>query len=479
MAEQSTSVKEKNEASAIITSGSITKAVWYLAWPTAINTIIQTAYMNINPMFLGHMKEGVQEALAATMVGRSAMMIQFSILMGLAIGASALVARFIGAKQQEDADEATRQSLILAVILGFISMIPLILFAEPIAWLAGAKPSNLKIAAQYTAIISYTSVPAFVSMVALSVLRSAGDVKRPLYAGAITTVLNIVLDYLLIFGFGPTHILGLEIPGVPAMGLKGAAIATNIARVVGMVLMIWYLKHSTLSGALSHLKPHLGWFLRTLRVGFPAMLQNLVFTTNWAVYTAMLGRLPDGMSAQAALNVAVAIESLAFMPGSAYASAATALVGQNLGAGKEKRAERCAWVATWQAAALMSAVALFFLITPEPLARVFIGKENVASSAAVVPLIVWYLRANAISEPLFAIGFTLRGALQGAGDLVVPMIISFVTYWVLRIPLTWLLAFHMDYGATGAWTAMSVTTGLSGIITIIWFKRGDWKTREI
>lgn len=478
MAEQE-KIKERDVANEIITSGSITKAVWYLAWPTAINTIIQTAYMSINPIFLGHMKQGAQEALAATMIGRAASMIQFSILMGLAIGASALVARFIGAKEQENADEATRQSLILSVILGLISMIPLVLFAEPISWLAGAHHSNIKVAADYTAMISYTSVPAFVSMVVISVLRSAGDVKRPLYAGAITTVINIGLDYLLIFGFGPTHILGWTIPGVHPMGLKGAAVATNIARVISMILLLWFLKHSILKGALTHFKPHFEWFVRILRIGLPAMLHNLVFTTNWAVYTGLLGRLPDGISAQAALNISVAIEGFAFMPGSAYASAATALVGQNLGAGKPKRAERCAWVATWQAAGLMSVLALFFLFAPEQLAQIFMDKKQAMSGAVVVPLVVWYLRANAISEPLFAIGMTLRGALQGAGDLVVPMIISFVTNWVLRLPLTLLLAFHLHWGVPGSWTAMSVTTGLSGIITIIWFRRGDWKTREI
>jgi Na+-driven multidrug efflux pump len=127
----------------------------------------------------------------------------------------------------------------------------------------------------------------------------------------------------------------------------------------------------------------------------------------------------------------------------------------------------------------MSVMGFVFFFFPEPLARAFISKDQAASSAAVVPLIVSYLKINALSEPLFAVGMTLRGALQGAGDVRVPTLLTAIALWGFRIPMTWLLALHLNMGVTGAWIAMSFTTGLSGILSAIWFKHGAWKNQQI
>jgi len=452
--------KQGSGANEIITSGHVWTAVWYLAWPTAINTIIQTAYGIINAIFVGRLPNAT-DALAAVGIGNSILMIQFGLVIGLSAGTSALIARFVGAGDYGDADAATGQSLLLSVIAGIVTGLPLVIFAVPIVSVVGASGSIVSLAADYTAISSWFSIPMFLFVIITSAIRSTGDMRSPLYAGGATIVINILFDWLLIFGIGPFS----------AMGVRGAAISTAITRVVGMLLMFWFLQRSELRGWFRHLRWHSGWSSRIMNIGWPAAAQNLLWSTAFAGFIRILALLPaaQAAAAQAALTVSIRIESFAFMPGVAYSIAATPLVGQNLGAGKPDRAEYSAWVATGQAVAIMTAVAVLFLAIPHRLALMF------TNELAVVPLIVSYLRINALSEPLLAVNMVLRGALQGAGDTRFPMWTTVGTLWALRLPLAWALSVPAGLEATGAWIAMSATTALSGIIMAIYFRIGRWR----
>jgi len=453
----------RDRASELITSGRISSAVWFVAWPTVINTLIHLAYNLINRAFLGHMPGDTSPALAALGIGQVVLMVQQSVMFGISAGASALTSRFLGAQENRDGEEATRQSLILAVIVGLASAAPLMLFSVPIARAAGAKPEVVQLAADYMRIIGYFSVPMFLHWTIVGALRSAGDARSPLYAGAVIVVLNIVLDWLLIFGIG----------AFPRLGVRGAAIATGLSRLVGMAIIVWFLRRSVLGASLSRFRPHLQWFGRIMRIGWPAAVQNLLWSTAFVAYVKVLAFLPDATVCQAALTVAITIESVAFMPGAAYSIAATPLVGQNLGAGNPKRAERSAWTATWHAVGIMTVVAVLFLAIPRQLAHLFTPDEP------VVRHIVSYLRINGVCEPFLAVAMVLTGALQGAGDTLFPMLVEALTSWVIRLPLSWLLAVTLGYGAVGAWIAMSVTTFLYGILMAAWFKAGRWRTAKV
>lgn len=447
----------------LIVSGNVWKSVWFLAWPTAVTTFVQTAYNVVNRMFIGRIGSEAESALAAVGIGGAVLMMQFAVILGLSVGTSALASRFIGAQKYGDADEAVRQSILLCVVGGILTSLPLIIWASPIVAAVGAKCQVVTLAAEYTVIISYSSIAMFLIMVITSALRSAGDVRRPLYASAVILAINAILDYLLIFGVWV----------FPEMGVKGAAIATNISRVCGVILLFYFLKKSSLCGSMSHFRIHLGWFARVLNIGWPAMFQHLLWTTAYAGFIKVLSYLPDAVAAQAAVTIAITIESFAFMPGVAYSQAVTPLVGQNLGAGNPGRAANSAWIASGQAAAIMSAVAVLFLAVPEQLALAFTREP------AVVPLVVSYLRVNAFGEPFLALAMVLRGALQGAGETRFPAWTTFITNWLIRLPLTWLLAITLDCNAFGAWIAMCATTVLGGIIIAWWFQKGVWKNIEV
>jgi len=194
-------------------------------------------------------------------------------------------------------------------------------------------------------------------------------------------------------------------------------------------------------------------------------------------FMRVLSMLPNGQAtdAQAAYSVAIVIEALAFQPGLAFSAAATPLVGQNLGAGKPHRAIHGAWVASGQAAAIMGVIALSFLLIPQYLAKPFVHGRDLA----LLPVIVAYLRINSFSEPFLALNMVLRGALQGAGDTRMPAWITFVSMWLIRLPMTWLLAIYFAMGASGAWWAMSITCCLSGLLMALWFKFGNWRDARV
>lgn len=394
-------------------------------------------------------------------------MVQFALVMGLSAGTGALVSQFLGAGRHDDANEATRQSLLLSFVVGAISSIPLVFSAIPIVTFMGAKANVIPLSGDYIAVISYFSIPMFVYMAVITALRSAGDAKSAMYAGAVIIVVNALLDWVLILGPGP----------FPTLGVHGAAWATGISRLCGVLVTFWFLKRSVLGSALSHFRPHSGLMRRIMGIGSPAMLQNLAWTLANTAFIKVLSCLPGGpqtvSDVQAGYALALTIESMAFMPGMAYSQAATPLVGQNLGAGQLERATRSAWIATWHAVGIMSFCGAVFMLIPVQLARGF------TKDAAIVSVVMWYLRINAVAEPFLAVNMVLRGALQGAGDTLVPAIITLATNYAVRLPLAWFLAISMGYGATGGWIAMSSSTILSGMLLAGWFKMGRWRKNSI
>ncbi|MEN6521720.1 MAG: MATE family efflux transporter [Armatimonadota bacterium] len=456
------SSNKKRDASAIITEGKISSAVWFLAWPTITNTLILTAYQFVNRIFLGHIPDSAT-AQAAIGIGDRALMVLFAIMVSLSVGTSALVARSLGAGNREDAEEATRQSLLMCVIGSAILTIPMVVWARPLVTMIGAKPGVVPVAAAYTAISALFTIPSFIWTIVTAALRSAGDVRSQLYVGGLMIALNILLDWVFIFGVGP----------VPALGVLGAAISTGISRVLASVLILWVLGRSVLKQSLTHLRISFSWLGRILNIGWPASIHNIIWTITGMAFLRILSVLPNATEAQAALTVGLTIESLAYMPGIAYGMAATPLVGQNLGAGNIERAERSAWIATWQAVIIMSFVALFFLAIPRLFAHAF------TTNPAVAALIVLYLQVNAFAQPAQAIGFVLRGALQGAGDTRVPTWITLFSILVVRLVMAWVLVIWLQVGAIGAWISMAVSASLPGLLMSLWFKHGRWKTLNI
>lgn len=445
----------------IVTEGQVWRSVWLLSWPSIISMFLQTAYGYINLYFVGHLGKA---SVAAVGIANSVLFVQFAALSGVSVGTSALVARFTGAQNMEEANDATRQSIILTVVLTMLTAIAGILLAPFIFHLLGAKADVLPIAILYLNISLLGGVPVFVLNTVTSAFRAIGDMRTPLYVMVVATVLNVLFDWLLVRGIGP----------FPRMGAPGTAVSVVISRVVSLVIAYYYLSKSSLANSMKRWwEVHAGWFERILRIGIPAALQGLLRSGNSIIYYWIFGLTASATMNAAALTVGLRAESLAFMPGFAFAMAATALVGQNLGARQPKRASKAAWIATGQGVAVMSLMGLLFFIFAEPFARFFITDPK------VIPLIVSYLRINALSEPFLAIAMILTGALQGAGETRWPTIITFLSLYVIRLPLTYWLMVNLKFDVSSAWWLMATSTVIGGIMTALVFFNGKWQETEV
>jgi putative MATE family efflux protein len=215
------------------------------------------------------------------------------------------------------------------------------------------------------------------------------------------------------------------------------------------------------------------WTRRILKIGAPAAVTALLRTTSLMGFTGILSRTVEHTAGIASLPIGMTAESIAFMPGFGFSVAASALVGQSLGAKEPRRAERFAWMATWQAVATMTLMGVVFYVFADWFAGLF------TQDVQVHALAVSYLRIMAFSEPLLAFGMVLTGALQGAGDTISPTVITVASQWLLRVPLAAYMALTLHMNTHGAWIAMSLSTAVGGLLTIALFRWGRWKKIKV
>ncbi|MGQ9698374.1 MAG: MATE family efflux transporter [Armatimonadota bacterium] len=322
----------------------------------------------------------------------------------------------------------------------------------------------LRLSARYIWITTLAMAPFFGLIVIGAVFRGLGDTVTPMRIMIGVNTVAVVFDYALILGAGP----------FPRLGVVGAAISGDIARVVGFVASVWFLSRGPLKGALrGPMVPSWSWFLRILRIGMPTALQTFLRTGAGMTFVSVLGRLPDASAAVAALTIGMRTEAISFMPGLAFGMAAGSMVGQNLGARQPGRAEESGWVCVRQALCIMVPVAVGFYVFARPVASLF------AQDPRVIALTVGYLKANAVGQPALAFGMVLSGALQGAGETKVPAWVTLASMWGVRLPTAYVVAVIMGLGASGAWWTMTVSSIVYGLIIVAIYSRGKWKNKQV
>jgi len=445
-----------------MTTADTHKAVWRIAWPSVLTAALMTTNSILDRMFVGQLG---RDALAAIGVGGQVMFITVSVSMAITVGTTALVARFTGAEDADQANHAAGQSIGLAVAVGLASMALLYAAMGPLLVLMGVSGSA---AHQCRGFLTFAllGLPAGNTGAVISAaFRGIGDTRSPLKVMIAANLTHILGDWTLMLGHW----------GFPRLGLPGGGIAMTLSMLISVVLYVVLLQRSPLRHCLRgvHLLPTVAWAYRVLRIGIPAAVAAVIRSTAMLGFTGILSRTAEGMNAVAALPIGLTAESIAFMPGLGFSVAASALVGQALGAGSPRQAERIGWAASHQGLVVMTTMGIVFFVLAEPFATIF------SKDPAVVRLATSYLRIMAISEPMLAFAMILTGGLQGAGDTVRPTVATAISFWGVRIPLTWFLALRAGYGATGAWVAMSATTILSGIFAIMLFRDGKWKRIKV
>jgi putative MATE family efflux protein len=381
-------------------------------------------------------------ALAGVGTALQVIFIVTAALSALSVGASVLVAQAIGAQDHAAANRFARQSLIWSVIISLPLAAFGIRFTVPIIQLFGLQADVARVAADYLHVTFGTITAIVVLLIGGGVLRGAGDSRTPMLITLLANVINVGLAYALIYG----HF------GLPALGAVGSAWATFLSRLVGAALLVgvlWRGRNGVRIGGSGTWRPGLGVARDVLKIGLPAALEEVLIITAFATLTPIVAAL--GTAALAAHRVVINVLSLSFLPGIGFGLAATALVGQGVGARRPDEARAVTWIALRWAIVWMGALGVIFLVFANLLMRLFTNDPQMLATGAAA------VRITALAQPLWAASFVLAGALRGTGNTRTPLLITSVAMWAM-VGMAY-LSTHFIYQSLSAIWAVFLITG--------------------
>lgn len=440
---------------------SLNRQMFALAWPSLVENLLQTMLGVVDLIFVG--KLGA-DAIAGIGLGNQLMGALIVAFIGLSIGSTALVARAIGRKDHADAERIAKQSLLLAIAISIAVAALGTIFAARVLDLMGATPPVAKLGSEFLRVTAVFSVFMGIMFVGGGTLRGAGDTRTPMLITLFINLVNIVLDYGLIFGN----------LGLPNVGAIGSAYATTAARGVGALLILAALFWRNRALIL----PWRGdWQISTrsigriLDIGLPAAGENILFQLGFLTFSTMVVGL--GTADIAAMNLAYNILSFSLLPAFAFGVAATTLVGQSLGANDVPRAEASARSALKSGIFWMSAMGVVFILARKPLMELYTTQSDVVQLGSVLLIMI------ALMQPFQAVALVLSSALRGAGDTRATMLITIFTTWVLRVGLGYLFGIVLGFGLWGVWVGWCGDFLARSTLVTLRFRGGKWKTLKL
>ena len=442
------------------TQGSIRRAVVLLAVPMILEMALESVFAVVDVFFVASLGAS---AVATVGITESILTLVYAVSIGLAMGTTAMVARRIGEKNPRDAADTAVQ----AVIVGMVASIPIsllgIFYAKELLALMGADAWSIEHGYRYTVWMLGGNVVIMLIFVCNAIFRGAGDAAVAMRVLWVSNGINIVLDPALIRGWGP----------FPEMGIEGAAIATNIGRGVGVAMQLFILmrgaKHIRVLASQVHVNAAVMW--RLVHVSLGGIGQLIIATSSWVGLVRIMATF--GSEALAGYTIAVRIIMFTFLPSWGLSNAAATLVGQNLGAKQPERAERSVWMVGWANMALLGMVGLCYVLLDEPLVRIFTQEAGVVAAGAAC------LRTVSYGYLFYAWGLVMVQAFNGAGDTMTPTKLNMFCFWLLEIPLAYLLAMKLGVGEAGVYWSIVIAESLAGIAAIWIFRRGTWKLRQV
>jgi putative MATE family efflux protein len=440
-----------------LTVGSIPKHLVSFSLPMLIGNMLQSGYSIINMIWVGNIVgEG---GLGATAVSFPIMFILIGIAAGVSMATAVLVAQFYGAKKYDQLKMVVDNSVYMQLALSVVLITSGILCTNFLLKLMDTPQEIFAMASGYLKISLSGVLFLYLMFTISSILRGLGDTVRPLMFMGAGVVLNAILDPFLIIGIFP----------FPKLGLNGAALASVISQAISLVIAVIYLNRKNHLIAIDfrkfRLDKHMIWLIS--KIGFPSTVQQCLVSVGSAFVTKYVNFF--GPSAIAAFGAASRIDMVATMPAIAIGMAATALTGQNLGANKPERVKEIFKWALMLGTILSGIVAIFAFIFPRLILSMFIHHEPVLAIG------VQYLRIVAPCYFLFALMFVSSGVVNGAGQTIIPMMLTLISLWAVRVPLAWYLSQHTPLQAKGIWIAMAIGFVVTATIGYLYYLTGRWK----
>jgi putative MATE family efflux protein len=442
------------------TEGGIGRAIFLLSVPMVLEMLMESLFGIVNVYWVAHLG---REQAAAVGVTESLLTIVFTVALGLSMGTTAMVARRIGENDPEGAARVAEQSILMGVLISIPIAVIGALFSRQLFHAMNAEAGVSQVGGGYMALIFGANVVIMLLFLINAIFRGAGNAAIAMRSLWIGNLINLVLDPCLIFGLGP----------FPELGVTGSAVATTIGRGIAVVYQF-----SKLSGGASRVPvrfnrmlPDFGLMKTLLRISLGGMFQFLVATAAWMLLMSIVGL--SGAAAQAGYTIAIRIILVTLLPSWGMSNAAATLVGQNLGAQKPDRAEKSVWLAGHSNAVFLTAVAIIFIVFAEYLIRFFTNDQM------VIPYGVNALRYISYGYIFYGYGMVMAAAFNGAGDTYTPMIMNLVCFWMIQIPLAYILAKWTSLATNGVFLAITIAESILAVIAMLAFRRGKWKSQKV
>ena len=443
-----------------ILQGNINRAIILLAIPMTLEMIMESLFAVVDIFFVS--KIGVN-AIAVVGLTESMLTITYSLGWGLAMGTTAMVARRVGEGDNAGGSVAAVQSIYLALIISLPIMIAGIFFSEDLLRLMGASQNVISEGSGYTKLTLSFNLIVILLFLINGIFRGAGDAALAMKSLWIANTFNIILDPMFIFGIGP----------FPKLGIEGAAVATIIGRSLGILYQLYHLNKG--KGLIKvhkdnwHFKPEIIFKLVKLSAGVTA--QFIIASASWIFLTRIISTF--GSIALAGYTIALRIVIFTLLPSWGFSNAAATLVGQNLGANQPERAEKSVWRTGQFNMIFMGTVMIIFFLFGDNISSFFTNEIEVVDNASKC------LSIFAMGYLFYAFGMVLVQAFNGAGDTRTPTIMNLFVFWLLQIPLAYILAIHLGIGVEGAYYSIVISESTFSVVGYFLFKKGKWKTVKV
>ncbi len=439
---------------------SLKRAILLLAVPMMLELVMESTFAVVDIFFIGTLGPS---AVASVGLTETFLFIVYSVAMGLSMAVTAIIARRIGENNSAEAVNTAIQSIFLSIIASLPFAIAGLFFSKELLGLMGADSWAMQEGYRYTQWMLGGNVVIVLLFVINAIFRGAGDAATAMRVLWISNAVNIVLDPLLIYGWGP----------IPKMGIEGAAIATNIGRGTGVLVQLWVLFHGSqkLRVTVSHLRFHWNTVNQVFKTSLGGVGQMIVAMTSWIFLMRILANV--GSEAVAGATIAIRIMMFSLMPAWGLSNAAATLVGQNLGAKAPERAESSVWKIGMYNTYFLVIISIVYFIFNESLMRIFTDDANVIRIGSE------WLRILSYSFLVYGWWMVSVQAFNGAGDTRTPTLINLVFFWMIQIPLAYLLALYFNWGYSGVFWSVFISETSVGLFTLWLFSRGGWKTVKL
>lgn len=442
------------------TTGSIDRAIFLLSIPMILEMSMESLFAIVDAFYVSRL--GV-DALATVSLTESILTLVYSLAIGLSMGATAMVARRVGEKDIPAATKAGVQAIYLATGISIIIGVFGLFYAGEILAVMGASDSVIATGTNYTRWMFGGNITIMMIFLINAIFRGAGDASLAMRVLILSNGLNIILDPIFIFGFGP----------IPAFGVEGAAIATTLGRGIGVLYQISHLLYG--KGLIKIHRENLqydgGIIWRLVKVSAGGTGQFIIASASWIFLIRIISHF--GSEALAGYTIAIRVIVFAILPAWGMANAAATLVGQNLGAGQPDRAEKSVWRTGFFNMIFLACITVLFYTLAGPIVELFTSETLVLTNA------IQCLQIVSLGYIFYAYGMVVAQSFNGAGDTRTPTILNFFAFWMFQIPLAYALAIIWDLGPLGTYLAIVIAESALAVVSIMIFRQGKWKLIKI